>query len=72
MLGCDADAGVAHFDEDAGDPSVCRRDARTHTRPPARRELDRVAEQVADDVRDLLAVGHDARQRRLALDATAR
>src|SRR6185437_10460197 len=68
MLRRDADAGVSDLDQHrlglgASGPRRLEPDA-----PARRRELDRVAEQVADDVRDLLAVGVDRRKLLLNVD----
>ena len=72
MLGRDADARVADLDEQLGRGRSARRRARFEPHAAAgRREVDRVAEQIADDVRDLLAIGDDRRQRRLDVDRRA-
>ena len=57
MLGCDSDARVPDFHLDVVGFAVTRRcDEEPH--PAARGgEGDGIAEQVADDVRDLLAIG---------------
>ena len=72
MLRRDADARVAHFDHALArrPPASARRRAYPHA-PAGRREVDRVAEQIADDVRDLLAVGVERRERRRDLDGRA-
>src|SRR5438309_4686882 len=68
MLRRNAEPSVADFNEERRE-AVRLPSRRTDPHAPAGwRELDRVAEQVPDDVRDLLAIGVDAWEIRLRLD----
>jgi len=57
MLGVDADAGVADFHHALRAVGPFDASGMHPHMPTARREVDRVAEQVPDDVRHLLAIG---------------
>src|SRR4051812_49116859 len=68
MFGRDADTAIAHLDEQLGKIASS---ARLRLEPAAaacRCEVDGVAEQIADDVRHLLAIGDDWWDRGLDLD----
>src|SRR4051812_15349773 len=68
MLRRDADTGIANLDQQLGEISS---PAHLCLEPDATAgggEVDRVAEEVADDVRHLLSIGDDRRHRRLDLD----
>src|SRR5689334_2242152 len=69
VLGRDADACITDLDEQlraVAAPALLSLEPHA---PARRREVDRIAEQVADDVRHLLAIGDDRWHRRVYLDA---
>src|SRR3954470_20425361 len=68
MFGRDSDAGITDLDQQLREIALAARRGPQPHAPTRGREVDRVAEEVADDMCHLLAIGDDGRYGRLDVD----